>query len=107
MVTLSEEILGRIEVGGEVVEFAFRQPTNGELNKFLADRYPTDRKKGMRDNSPSARVAFFDLLLTGVKNLADSKGEITAERKDAIPANWKGSLIFQLFEDVQVVDEKN
>lgn len=107
MVTMTDEITKYIEIGDERVTFTFRRPTPKELNKFLSERYPTDRKKGMRDNSLQARVDFFDLLLTGIDNLSDAQGVIGADRKDAVLPTWKNQLIYDEFEDVRVVDEKN
>ena len=104
---LTNEHRVSLTIGDESVNFTLRRPTNKELNDFLAERYDIGRKGKMRDNSLSARTAFFDLLLTEVENLEDPDGKIiTPERKDEIPANWKSSVVFQAFEDIEI-NEKN
>lgn len=96
-----------IEQDGDKAVFHFRQPSNKELNDFLGARYSVGRRNRMNDNSLPARCEFFDRLLTGVDDLVDPDGQpITAERKDAIPVNWKGQIIFEKFESDEV-DVKN
>lgn len=96
-----------VELEGETVELSYRNPSNQELNKFLASRYETGKKGKVNDNSHEARCDFHDLLLTGVKNLEDSEGNpVTPERKDLIPANWKADIIFKKFESSDI-DIKN
>lgn len=103
MAKLSTELSASVKVGGEEVLFTFRQPSNKELNEFLTKRYELRGAKRMSDNSLNARGQFFDLLLTGIKNLEDEKGDpITLERSELIPATWKNDIIFKLFEDNEI-----
>lgn len=104
---LSGEFSRAITVGQETATFTLQTPTPEELNTFLAARYETSRKGRLRDNSIAARVAFFDLLLIRVENLEDSSGgAIGPDRCRLIPANWKNTIIFYEFEDIEI-DEKN
>lgn len=104
---LSDEHRIDLTIAGETVTFILRDPTNRELNDFLAARYSTSRKGRLRDRSNQARAEFFDTLLTGVENLEDSDGSpVTPDKRDRIPLNWKSAVIFTEFEDVEV-DEKN
>lgn len=103
MAKLSNELKASVKVGGEDVLFAFRQPSNKELNEFLTKRYELKGSKRMSDNSLNARGQFFDLLLTGITNLEDGNGEpITPERSELVPATWKNDIIFKLFEDNEI-----
>lgn len=103
-VRLGNEIKIGLEVGNEEVLFTLREPTNAELNKFLAGRFSlTMRGKQVNDKSVEARVAFFDLLITNVENLEDADGTpITADNADKIPDNWKNAVILEAFENTGV-----
>ena len=96
-----------LTIGKETVTFILRKPSNKELNDFLADRYDTTRRGRLKDRSVAARADFFDMLLTGVENLVDDDDNpITPAAAEKIPLNWKSSIIFSEFEDVEI-DEKN
>jgi len=102
-VKIQNELIGRVTVGEEEVVFTLRQPTNKELNKFLADRYEVGKKNKMRDHSLDARIGFFDLLLIKIENLVGSDDKpITPDQKDLIPLTWKAGVVFQLFEDQDI-----
>jgi hypothetical protein len=102
-VKIQNELTARVTVDEEDVVFTLRQPTNKELNQFLSDRYEIGKKNRMKDTSLDARIGFFDKLLIKVENLVDANNvAITPERKDEIPANWKGGVIFNLFEDQDI-----
>lgn len=104
---LKKEIKIALTIGNESVLFTLRKPTNEELNEFLGERYEVEKKGKLKDKSLTARVALFDTLLVGVDNLTDENDNpIGPDRKDEIPANWKGSVIFKAFEDMEI-DEKN
>jgi hypothetical protein len=104
---LSSEHRVGITVGDETFISILRNPTNKELNDFLEERYELGRKGKVKDHSLQARICFYDLLLTGVENLEAPDGSpVTPDRKDLIPANWKGAVIFKEFEDIDV-NEKN
>ncbi|MFH2073969.1 MAG: hypothetical protein ABIJ57_01290 [Pseudomonadota bacterium] len=105
---LSAEHRVELMSGDETVTFILRQPTNKELNDFLAERYEVGRRGKMKDHSLQARIELFDLLLIAVENLEGTDGKpITGpDRKDEIPPNWKGAVIFKEFEDIEI-NEKN
>ena len=104
---LKKEIKIALTIAEESVLFTLRKPTNEELNEFLGERYEVEKKGKLKDKSLTARVALFDTLLTGVENLTDENDNpIGPDRKAEIPANWKGSVIFKAFEDMEI-DEKN
>jgi site-specific recombinase XerC len=106
-VKLQKELKAVIAVGEENVTFTLRQPSNKELNDFLAERYEVGKRNRMKDNSTPARIEFFDKLLTGVENLVDANDQtITPAQADQIPANWKNDVIFRLFENNEI-DVKN
>lgn len=103
---LQNEIRKSIGPDGDKATFTLRQPTNEELNEFLAARYQTSRHGRMRDNSIAARVAFFDTLLVGVENLTDCLGNpVTPETKQLIPTIWKTAIVFSEFENVEIDEE--
>lgn len=103
MAKLTKEIKASLKLDDGEAVLTLRQPTNQELNEFMAERYSYSGKK-MRDNSYTARAEFFDLLLTKVENLEDSEGvPITAERKELIPAHWKSNVIILQFETTDIV----
>lgn len=106
MARLRKEIKVTVKLNDEDVVLVLREPSNQELNEFLAKRYEIKRNK-LKDNCLSARVELFDLLLTGVQNLEDADGvPITSDRKDMIPATWKNDIIFKHCEDNEI-DIKN
>lgn len=105
MLLMTGNIKRSITENGRKVTFEFRQPSETEINEFLAARYPTDRKHGMRDQSAKARAVFFDQLLIGIEDTGSPA--ITLEQKGLINPVLKGSIIFGIFEDVPEVDEKN
>jgi len=92
-----------VDVDGEAVELSFRNPSNQELSEFLASRWEPGKKGRVKDQSHEARCEFFDLLITGVKNLEDEEGNpVTPERKDVIPSNWKSDIVFKKFENSDI-----
>ncbi len=101
MARLPKERKATVMLQGEEVLFTFREPTNEELNDFLTSRFEL-KGKGPKDTSVAARCDFFDLLLVKVENLEDEQGEVTPERKDRIPSNWKQDMIMQLFEATEI-----
>ena len=104
MAKLSNEIEVKVGPDGLLV---LRNPTNKEWNCFEADRYPVGKRNRMKDNSGSARVALFDLLLVRIENIEDGVGPITIETKDRFPGRMKSQIIFDAFETGQDIDIKN
>ncbi len=101
-VKLGGEVRASLEQNGEEVVFTFREPTNGELNQFLSDRFSMRGKKTV-DRSVNKRVELFDLLLTKVENLEGADGNpITAENREKIPVTWKNAVILDTFENKEV-----
>lgn len=104
---LTNEHRVALNFGDEQVVFTLRNPSNKELNDFMASRWDIKRRGKLKDNTIEARAALFDKLLTGVENLEDTAGvPIGPDRPGEIPENWKSSVIFQLFEEVEI-EEKN
>lgn len=96
MARLKSEFEVEVPLGGEIVSFTLRNPSNEELNNFLEARWNTATGE---DNAYKARCEFFDKILVNVKNLEDPAGHaITHERPDAIPSQWKAFSIVKLFE---------
>lgn len=92
-----------VTIGGEEAWFSFREPTNQELNNFLAARLDASKKGRLKDKAVRARCDFFDLLLTGVGDLEAADGTpVTPENKDIIPVNIKADIIWELFENNDV-----
>lgn len=103
MARLSRERQATVMIGDEEVRFFFREPSNRELDEFLASRWDTGKKGRVTDNSHEARCAFFDKLLVKIENLEDAEDNpITPERKEWIPSNWKADMVFRLFESVEI-----
>lgn len=103
MARLSREKMATVMLGDEEVKFYFREPSNKEMNDFLASRWDPGKKGKVTDNSHEARCAFFDKTLTKIENLEDADGApVTPERKDLVPANWKADMIFKLFESAEI-----
>jgi hypothetical protein len=104
---LKQELKAVLKQDDESVTFTVRQPSIKEMNDFMAERYPMGRKGRMKDDSALARAKLFDTIITDIENLEDAQGApIKPDRKELVPINWKGSVIFQLFEDHEVT-EKN
>lgn len=103
-IRLNKEVKIGLTVQDEEVLFTFREPTNTELNRFLADRFSmSGRGRQVRDKSVEARVEFFDLLIVKVENLEDDAGvPISPEQKEKIPSNWKNIAILEAFENTEV-----
>jgi len=104
---LTNELKAKINYKGEEIVFTLKRPTNEEMNKFLSSRWAAGQRGQVRDHSQEARCDLFDKLLIGISGLEDEKGApLTTEHKAEIPANWKASVIFNLFEDMEI-DIKN
>ena len=104
MARINKEFKGVVRYKDEEITFTLREPSNEELNTFLASRLEIGKRKDkVKDRTHEARCAFFDFLLVGVENLEDAEGvAITPQSKELIPANWKSAVIFERFETEEI-----
>ena len=96
----------KINVGEDGI-ITLREPTNAEWNNFAGRRYPISKKGKIIDNSMEARTELFDVLVLKIENIEDTRGPITIETKERIPARIKSAVIFHAFEAEEIVETKN
>ena len=104
---LTKEIRRTLTVGTEKFTSVFRRPTNEELNEFLDARFSinatTDAGKKERRQ---VRADFYDSILIGIEDLEIDGVPVTPETKNLIPEAWKGIVVSNTFEVLEV-SEKN
>jgi len=85
-----------------------REPTNKEWNDYSANTFSVGKKRKVTDTSGQARCVLFDKIVSAIDHVEDSRGAVTLQDLDRIPARYKQRAVFLCFEDdAQEVDEKN
>lgn len=97
-----------VKIGADGV-VGLREPTNEEWNNFSAELVSFKRHGKVRDESVEARGLLFDRIVTRLDNFIDPSGApITLETKERFPLRIKSDIIFNTFQQSEiVVDEKN